>query len=122
MLDIFQKNSVKKIARVLPPALVKAFEKKSYYSIEEVKSVFTGALKTNHNIEYAFAMFCLLSEVEDLEFQSTYDDLRAIVSTKCFGGWLHFNFDSLLDYSKRSKTWSEGGFFGGDGSCGDGGE
>jgi hypothetical protein len=57
MLDMFNKNSINKIARLLPPALIDAFDKQNFYSTEEVKSVYNSELKTEHNIEYAFAMF-----------------------------------------------------------------
>ena len=57
MLGMFNKNSITKIARLLPPALIDAFEKKNFYSPEEVMSVFDSKLKTEHNIEYAFALF-----------------------------------------------------------------
>jgi hypothetical protein len=121
MFGIFNKNSITKIARVLPPALIEGFDKQSFYSAENVKNVFDGELKTEHNIEYAFAMFCSQSDFEVLNIESTYSDLRTEVSKKCFGSWPRFNFDSLLDYSRRSTMGVDGGAFGGDGGCGEGG-
>jgi hypothetical protein len=124
MLDMFNKNSINKIARLLPPALIDAFDKQNFYSTEEVKSVYNSELKTEHNIEYAFAMFCSQPDFEELHLDSTYNDLRTDVSKKCFGSWPRFNFESLLDYSRRSTmTGDVGGFVGdsGDGGCGGGG-
>jgi len=125
MFDMFNKNSITKIARVLPPALIRSFEKKNFYSIEEVKSIFNIELKTEHNIEYAFAMFCSQSDFEELNLEFTYSGLRTDVSKKCFGNWPRFNFDSLLDYS-RNAVMGGGGAFGseggiGGGDCGGGG-
>jgi hypothetical protein len=119
MLDMFNKNSVTKIARVLPARLIQAYEKQNYYTAEEVKRVFDSELKTEHNFEYALAMFCSQPDFEALNLESTYSDLRAVVSKKCFDSWPRFNFDSLLDYSRRSTMGVDGGAFGGDG--GDGG-
>ena len=122
MFDMFNKNSIPKIARVLSPALIGAFEKQSF-SPEEVKSVFDSELKTEHNIEYAFAMFCSQPDFEELNLEPTYNGLRTDVSKKCFSSWPRFNFDSLLDYSKNA-TMGGGGAFGGDGGdggCGGGG-
>lgn len=121
MFGMFNNNSIPKIARVLPPALVDVFEKQNFYSTEEVKSVFDSELKTEHNIEYAFAMFCSQPDFEELNLESTYSDLRTDISKKCFGSWPRFNFESLLDYSRRSTMGGDGGGFGGDGGCGDGG-
>jgi hypothetical protein len=124
MLDMFNKNSINKIARLLPPALIDAFDKQNFYSTEEVKSVYNSELKTEHNIEYAFAMFCSQPDFEELHLDSTYNDLRTDVSKKCFGSWPRFNFESLLDYSRRSTMAGDvGGFVGdsGDGGCGGGG-
>ena len=39
MFDMFNKNSITKIARVLPPALIEKFEKQIFYSAQEVKSI-----------------------------------------------------------------------------------
>lgn len=122
MFSMFNKNSISKIARVLPPALIEAFQKKDFYSLEEVKILFDRELKTEHNIKYAFAMFCSEKNFGELNFESTYSDLRKDVSKKCFGSWPRFNFESLLDYSRRSTMGGEGVFYGsgGDGGCGGG--
>ena len=117
---LFQKNSISKIARVMPPVLIEAYEKNNFYSLDEVKSSFENEFKYEHNIEYAFAMFCTQPDFEKLNLEVTYDELRLDVSTKCFGSWPRFNFESLLVYSQSSGV---GGFAGaGDGGgCGDGG-
>ena len=54
MFGMFNKNSIPKIARVLPPALIGAYERQYFYSTKEVKSIFDSELKTEHNLEYAF--------------------------------------------------------------------
>jgi len=120
MFGMFNKNSITKIAKALPPALIEAHEKQHFYSAEEVESVFKAELKFDHNIEYAFAMFCSQQDFEQLNTESTYSDLRTDVSKKCFSSWPRFNFDSFLDYS-RNATMGGGGAFGGDGGGGDGG-
>lgn len=132
MFGIFRKNSIPKIAKVLPPALVEQFEMQNFYSVEEVKSVFENELKTEHNLEYAFAMFCSQCDYEKLNLVPTYNELRSDVSKKCFSSWPRFNFQSLLDYSRCSTKggnvgssgggdgYSDGGS--GDGGCGGGGE
>lgn len=120
MFGLLNKNSIPKIARVMPPALIDTFEKQSFYSAEEVKSVFNKEFNIEHNIEYAFAMFCSQHDFEKLDLESTYSALRTEVSKKCFGSWPRFNFETLLDYSRRPTMFGDGGF-GGDGGCGDGG-
>jgi len=120
MFGMLNKNSITKIAKVLPPALIEAYKKQHFYSAEEVKSVFKAEVKFDHNIEYALAMFCSQQDFEKLNTESTYSDLRTEVSKKCFSSWPRFNFDSLLDYS-RNATMGGGGAFGGDGGAGDGG-
>lgn len=122
MFGIFNKNSIARIARKLPPALVTAFDQQNYYSAEEVKSVFEQELKTDHNVDYAFAMFCSEQDYKALHLEFTYKDLRLNVSKKCFGSWPRFNFQSLLDYSHRSSIGGGGVGDGGDGGCGGGGE
>ena len=119
--NMFIENSIIKIARVLPLALIESNEKQPHYSIEYVKRIFKSKFKYEHNLEYAFAMFCSQQDFEQLNTESTYSDLRTDVSKKCFSNWPRFNFDSLLDYS-RNATMGDGGAFGGDGGCGgDGG-
>jgi len=118
---LFKKNSIPKIARVMPPALIEAYEKKNFYSLDEVKSSFEDEFKYEHNIEYAFAMFCAQPDFEELNLESTYDDLRIDVSKKCFGSWPLFNFESLLAYSQNSGVGGFAGAGGDGGGCGDGG-
>jgi hypothetical protein len=121
MFGLLNKNSIPKIARVLPPVLIDAFEKQNFYSASDVKRVFDRQFNTEHNIEYAFAMFCSPSDFESLNVESSYNELRADVAKKCFAGWPRFNFESLLDYSRRLTMGGDGGNFGGDSGCGDGG-
>jgi len=118
---MFKKNSIAKIVRVLPFTLIESFDKKDFYSAEEVKKVFESEFKYEHNIEYAFAMFCLQPDFEELNLDSIYGDLRTDVSKKCFGSWPRFNFDSLLAYSQSSGVGGFAGAGGDDGGCGDGG-
>ena len=113
-------NSISTIACVLPPALIAAFEKQNFYSPEQVRHVFANELKTEHNIDYALAMFCSQLDFDALQLAATYSELCADVSKECFGSWPRFNFDSLLDYSRQSMG-AGGGFVGGDGGCGDAG-
>lgn len=124
MFDIFfKKNSISKIAQIMPVALVGSYEKKEFYSCDEVRNTFFEKLKDNNNIEYAYAMFCSESafeEDEKLNVKFNYSNLRLAVSKECFGSWPRFNFDSLLDYSQRSLIGG-GDTFGGEGTCGDGG-
>jgi hypothetical protein len=118
---MFKKNSIAKIARVLPPALIEAFDKQDFYSAEEVKKIFESEFKYEHNVKYAFAMFCSQHDFEELNLESTYSDLRTDISKKCFGSWPRFNFDSLLAYSQSSGVGGLAGTGGDGGGCGDGG-
>jgi len=115
---LFKKNSIAKIARVMPKALIKAYEKQSTYSISEVSDVFNNKFRYPHNIEYAYAMFCSQAdfdlEVINNKLPFNYSSLRKDVSKKCFSNWPRFNFDSLLAYSESTA----GGTGGGDGGCG----
>nr|WP_216020613.1 DUF6559 family protein [Colwellia sp. E2M01] len=103
----------------MPKALIKAFDKQSSYSIDEVTDVFNNKFKYPHNIEYAYAMFCSQSSYEEqtqnLASSLSYSSLRLEVSKKCFSNWPRFNFDSLLMYSQGSGIGDGGG---GDGGCG----
>lgn len=117
----FNKNSITKIASCLPPLLIEALDKKDFYSVVEVKHVFDKEFADEHNLEYAFAMFCNESDFNALKSESVYTDLRSAISKKIFGSWPRFNFDSLLDFSRRSIMGGEGGGYsdgGGDGGCG----
>ncbi len=107
MFELFQdKNSIVKIITSLPSELVNNFDKKEYYSPEEVKSVFLKVLGTEQHIEYAYAMFCSQLDFNELTkvqpFDLPYSKLRLAVSKKCFEGWPRFNFESLLNYSEHS--------------------
>ena len=120
MLGMFKKNSVKKIAKTIPLMLVETYEKQDFYSAEQVKSTFDSAFKYEHNLAYAFAMFCTQAEFDSLSLNESYETLRLDVAKKCFGSWPRFNFNSLLDYARNAKANGDGGFFGGDGGCGGG--
>jgi len=109
MFDTFlQKNSITKIAKVIPLALVEKYDKKQFYLPEEVKSAFLKKLDNDESIEYAYAMFCTETSfnnlVEELNCKSTFLDLRIEVSKKCFDSWPCFNFESLLAYSQQSEV------------------
>lgn len=107
MFDILLNNNfIIKVAEKMPSALVEKYDKKQFYLPDEVKSVFLEELEGEHNIEYAYAMFCtqadFISLAEKLSIESTFSGLRLDVSKKCFDSWPRFNFDSLLEYSQRS--------------------
>jgi|TARA_B100000767_G_C19323556_1_gene352615 hypothetical protein len=104
MFESFQDNeSIEKIVSCLPSVLVKKFDKKDFYTPEEVSTVFIDVLATDNNIEYAYAMFCTQPDFNELantqHFGLSYKALRLKVSKKCFDNWPRFNFDSLLNYS-----------------------
>lgn len=120
-----QQNSIEKIVSAMPAALISAYEKKSFYTADEVAETFASTLETKDNIEYAYAMFCTLPHFVEqspkLNIVQSYSDLRLAVSKECFGNWPRFNFDSLLEYSQRSMISDGTGGFGGGEGCGDGG-
>lgn len=104
MFESFQDNeSIVKIVSSMPSVLVKNFDKKDFYTPEEVHTVFIDVLATDNNIEYAYAMFCNQPDFNELantqHFELSYKALRLQVSKKCFDNWPRFNFDSLLNYS-----------------------
>jgi hypothetical protein len=101
---LFRKNSISQIASKIPQLLVSQYGKKSHYSDVEVESVFLSTFKTNHNMMFAFAMFCSAQQfkVLNVDSQFSYSDLRTKVSQTCFDNWPIFNFDSLLNYSQSS--------------------
>jgi hypothetical protein len=121
---LFKKNSIPKIVRVMPKALIDTFNKKDFYNPDEVKNVFDSKFKYDHNIKYAYAMFCSQADFEQIsnkhDIELNYSDLRFDVSKKCFSSWPRFNFDSLLAYSQSSGVGFGGGEGGGDGGCGGG--
>jgi len=111
MLDTFRdKNSIKAIATSLPRKLVKKFDKKDYYSSEEVDSVFSEVFKNKSNIQYAYAMFCsckdYMNVAQSMSFSSSYSGLRIEIADKCFDGWPRFNFESFLNL-RRCTSRSE---------------
>ncbi|WP_133406751.1 DUF6559 family protein [Parashewanella tropica] len=119
--NLFKKNSIPKIARTIPIALVDEFDKQTFYTPKQVKDVFNKEFKYEHNLDYAYAMFCTKSDFEKLNLNSDYQALRKDISKSCFGNWPRFNFESLLFYAKnRQGMGGEGGFFS-DAGCGDGG-
>lgn len=113
MFDTFtQKNSITKIVKLMPLVLVEKYEKKQFYSPEQVKNVFLEKLDGEESIEYAYAMFCSQLDfnnlAHELTFESKFSELRLSVSKKCFDGWPRFNFDSLLAYSQQSEIMGVG--------------
>jgi Family of unknown function (DUF6559) len=115
MFDTFRdENSIKAIATSLPKRLVNKFDKKEFYSSEEVGNIFSEVFENNTNVQYAYAMFCSPKDYKNLaqtmEFSSSYSKLRLKVADKCFDGWPRFNFESLLNLtsdSSRSDLVSE---------------
>ncbi|NQY38430.1 MAG: hypothetical protein HRT37_26560 [Alteromonadaceae bacterium] len=108
MFDTFRdENSIKAIATSLPKRLLKNFDKKEFYSPEEVKTIFSEVFTSNANIQYAYATFCSPKDFTELgqrmEFSSSYSELRLKVADKCFDGWPRFNFESLLNLSNDSS-------------------
>jgi len=124
MLDmIMTENTISKIALIMPTALMASYERKPFYSTEEVAITFSNTLESNENIKYAYAMFCTLphfvEQSKKLAIEESYNNLRLAVAIECFGSWPRFNFDSLLEYSKGSTVGETGAIFsGGDGGCG----
>jgi len=120
-----QENSIAKIVAAMPEALVAAYDKKPFYTADEVATTFVSTLETQDNIKYAYAMFCSLPHFVEqspkLSIDTSYSNLRLAVSKECFGNWPRFNFDSLLEYSQRSFQGDAGGGFGSGEGCGDGG-
>tara|TARA_B100000809_G_scaffold254167_1_gene291044 strand:+ start:509 stop:913 length:405 start_codon:yes stop_codon:yes gene_type:complete len=108
MFDTFRdENSIKAIATSLPKRLVNKFDKKEFYSSEEVDGIFSEVFENNVNIQYAYAMFCspkdYINLAQTLEFSSSYSELRLKVADKCFDGWPRFNFESLLNLTSDSS-------------------
>jgi hypothetical protein len=108
MFDIFRdENSIKAIATSLPKKLLNNFDKKEFYSPEEVKTIFSEVFTTDTNIQYAYATFCSPKDFTELAqimgFMSSYSELRLKVADKCFDGWPRFNFESLLNLSNDSS-------------------
>ena len=113
MLDLITtEDTISKIAMLMPIALVKSYGKKTFYTAEEVAATFENTLNGNDNIKYAYAMFCSLPHFikhrKKLAIDESYNSLRLAVSKGCFGRWPRFNFDYLLDYSKRSTVTDVG--------------
>ena len=108
MFDTFRdKNSIKAIAISLPKKLVNKFDKKDFYSSEEVDNIFAEVFESSTNIEYAYAMFCSSKDYKNLNqtraFSCSYTELRSQVADKCFDGWPRFNFESLLNLTRDSS-------------------
>ena len=108
MFDTFRdENSIKAIATSLPKRLVNKFDKKEFYSSEEVDGIFSEVFENNVNIQYAYVMFCspkdYINLAQTLEFSSSYSELRLKVADKCFDGWPRFNFESLLNLTSDSS-------------------
>lgn len=111
MFDTFRnENSIKAIATSMPRKLVKKFDKKDYYSSEEVDNVFFEVFENKANIQYAYAMFCSSKDymyiAQSMEFSNSYSELRIEIADKCFDAWPRFNFESLLNL-RRSSSRSE---------------
>ncbi len=56
--SLLKKNSIPKMARVMPSALIEGFDKKDLYSFDEIKNAYAYKFKYEHNIEYAYARLC----------------------------------------------------------------
>lgn len=90
--------------------------------------MFKQKLKSDHNIEYAYAMFCSGQAYRELNLEFNYTELRNQVSKKCFEGWPRFNMDTLLSYSRYASSYqgntgfADAGSSGSDAGCGGGGD
>ena len=108
MFDTFRdENSIKAIATSLPQKLLNKFDKKEFYSPEEVDDIFFEVFANNANIQFAYAMFCSPKDyanlAQSIEVSSSYSELRLKVADKCFDGWPRFNFESLLNLANDSS-------------------
>jgi len=108
MFDALQdENSIKAIAKSLPKKLVKAFDKKEFYTSDEVDTLFLEVFDTKENLQYAYAMFCSANHFAEIaklkDINATYGELRTEVADKCFEGWPRFNFESFLNLNKGTS-------------------
>jgi len=108
MFDTFRdENGIKVIASSLPKRLVNQFDKKEYYSSNEVESIFSEVFDSRANIEYAYAMFCSAKEykilAQEMACSASYSQLRQKIADQCFDGWPRFNFDSILNLTSDSS-------------------
>jgi uncharacterized protein DUF6559 len=82
--------------------LLSRFEKKRYYTIEEVAHTCQVAGLPTAFLAYAHAMFCNRSEFDDyyvpLRVACTYDGLRRQVSRRFFDGNIEFDAEGIIVY------------------------
>jgi hypothetical protein len=91
----------------LSQELLRRFKKKNFYSIEEVTKAGVGASLQMAFIAYAHAIFCSRADFEEyykqLGVRCTYDDLRATVSRRYFGGVRDFDAARVIAATRRTN-------------------
>lgn len=97
------RSYVFKLSQILP----RRFGKKNFYSIEEVSKSASGANLQMAFIAYAHAIFCNRSDFEEyyksLKVRCNYDDLRATVSRRYFGGVRDFDAARVIEATRRTN-------------------
>lgn len=64
MFNLLRKNSIPKIARAMPPALVDKLGKQGCYTSQEVKACLSKKLKSDHNINTLTRCFARSKNIE----------------------------------------------------------
>lgn len=91
----------------LSQELSRRFNKKQYYSIEEITKAAQGAGLRTAFLSYAHAIFCSREEFDayysQLRLCSTYDGLRATVSRRYFDGMRDFDAADIINATKHTE-------------------
>ena len=98
------RSYVFKLSQQLP----RRFGKKNFYSIEQVTKTATDGGFQMAFIAYAHAIFCSCTDFEEyyqqLGVRCTYDDLRATVSRRYFGGSRDFDAARVIAATRRDDN------------------
>jgi len=104
---IKRRRAIRSYVFKLSQALPRRFGKKNFYRIEEVTKSAGGANLQMAFIAYAHAIFCSRADFEayyeQLGVRRTYDDLRATVSRRYFGGARDFDAARVIAATRRTN-------------------
>lgn len=104
---IKRRFAISSYVRQLPQVLLRRFGKKRFYSVEEVSKSAQGAALPMAFIAYAHAIFCdresFEAHYQPLAVRCNYDELRATVSRRYFGGVRDFDAAQIISATKRDN-------------------
>jgi hypothetical protein len=99
-----RRRAIKTYVFRLSLELLRRFDERTFYSMDQINRVFEGGKYDKTYISYAYALFCSRDEFDSyfsqLNVKCTYDGLRELASKKYFNGVIDFNASDITIFAK----------------------